>query len=102
LVQALRYKPEGRAVDPDSRAVAGISVSNPVGGVDVCVVCCTAKVKEQTGEKDRQTDNERIKMASLSCSFTQFFRPHCGPGVDSDSNRNEYQESFLGVKTAGA
>jgi hypothetical protein len=27
---------------------------------------------------------------------------HCGPGVDSASNRNEYQESFLGVKTAGA
>jgi hypothetical protein len=24
------------------------------------------------------------------------------PGVDSASNRNEYQESFLGVKTAGA
>ena len=25
-----------------------------------------------------------------------------GPGVDSASNRNEYQEYFLGVKTAGA
>jgi hypothetical protein len=25
-----------------------------------------------------------------------------GPGVDSASNRNEYQKSFLGVKTAGA
>jgi len=29
------------------------------------------------------------------------FRSHCGPGVDSASNRNEYQEHFLGVKTAG-
>jgi hypothetical protein len=29
-------------------------------------------------------------------------RLHCGPEVDSASNRNEYQESFLGVKTAGA
>jgi len=27
---------------------------------------------------------------------------HYGPGVDSDSNRNEYQEHFLGVKAAGA
>ena len=27
---------------------------------------------------------------------------HYGPGVDSASNRNEYQEHFLGVKTAGA
>ena len=30
------------------------------------------------------------------------FRSHCGPGVDSASNRNEYQEYFLGVKVAGA
>jgi len=30
------------------------------------------------------------------------FRSHHGPGVDSASNRNEYQEYFLGVKAAGA
>ena len=30
------------------------------------------------------------------------FRSHYGPGVDSASNRNEYQEDFLGVKAAGA
>ena len=30
------------------------------------------------------------------------FRSHYDPGVDSDSNRNEYQEYFLGVKAAGA
>jgi len=30
------------------------------------------------------------------------FHPHYGPGVDSTSNRNEYQEYFLGVKAAGA
>jgi hypothetical protein len=30
------------------------------------------------------------------------FRPHYGPGVDPDSNRNEYQEYFLGVKAASA
>ena len=29
------------------------------------------------------------------------FRTHCGPGVDSVSKRNEYQEDFLGVKAAG-
>jgi hypothetical protein len=27
---------------------------------------------------------------------------HSGPGVDSASNRNEYQEYFLGVKAASA
>jgi len=30
------------------------------------------------------------------------FRSHYGPGDDSASNRNEYQEYFLRVKTAGA
>ena len=29
------------------------------------------------------------------------FRSHYGPGVDSASNRNDYQEYFLGVKVAG-
>ena len=29
------------------------------------------------------------------------FRSHYVPGVDSASNRNEYQEYFLGVKAAG-
>jgi len=30
------------------------------------------------------------------------FRSHYGSEVDSASNRNEYQEHFLGVKAAGA
>ena len=30
------------------------------------------------------------------------FRLHFGSGVDSASNRNEYQEYFLGVEAAGA
>ena len=30
------------------------------------------------------------------------FRSHYCPGVDSTSNRNEYQENFLGLKVAGA
>ena len=29
------------------------------------------------------------------------FRSHYGPGVDSASNRNEYQDYFLGVKATG-
>ena len=42
--------------------------------------------------------------ASVSGFFIDIksFRSHYGPGVDSASNRNEYQEYFLGVKTAGA
>ena len=32
----------------------------------------------------------------------KYFWSHYGPGVDSASNRNDYQEYFLVVKTAGA
>ena len=35
-------------------------------------------------------------------SLSYYSRSHCGPRVDSASNRNEYQEHFLGVKAAGA
>ena len=34
--------------------------------------------------------------------YIKSFRSHYGPGVDSASNRSEYQEHFLGVKAAGA
>ena len=33
-------------------------------------------------------------------SLTQSFQSHYSPEFDSASNRNEYQEYFLGVKTA--
>ena len=35
-------------------------------------------------------------------SITSSFRPHYDPGVDSASNRNEYQKYFLRVKAVGA
>jgi len=34
--------------------------------------------------------------------LTLSFRPHYSSGVDSGSNRNEYQEYFLGIKVVGA
>jgi len=37
-----------------------------------------------------------------SCIDIKSFRSHYDPGVDLASNRNEYQEYFLGVKAAGA
>ena len=39
---------------------------------------------------------------SIPAGVIGIFHWHCGPGVDSVSNRNEYQEHFLGVKAAGA
>ena len=44
-----------------------------------------------------------ISVASLEFfSDIKSFRSHFGPGVDSASNRNEYQEHLLGVKAAAA
>ena len=54
LVEALRYKPEGRGYDS--------------------------------------------RWCHWNFSLTQSFQLHYGPGVDSASNRNEYQEYFLGGK----
>jgi hypothetical protein len=34
--------------------------------------------------------------------FIDIILPHNGPGIDSVSNRNEYQEYILGIKAAGA
>jgi hypothetical protein len=54
LVEALRYKPEGRGFDS--------------------------------------------RWCHWNFTLTHSFRSHYGPGVDSASNRNEYQENFLGGK----
>jgi len=50
------------------------------------------------------TTNRKVAVsipAGVSGFFidTKFFRSHYGPGVDSGSNRNKYQEHFLGVKS---
>jgi hypothetical protein len=42
------------------------------------------------------------KVAGSLDFLLTFFRPHYGPGIDSASNRNEYEECFLGVIAAGA
>jgi hypothetical protein len=51
-----------------------------------------------------QLVNSGIDSRWCHCNFslTQSFRPYYGPGVDSASNRNEYQGYFLRVKVAGA
>ena len=46
----------------------------------------------------------RFPMGSLDFSLTYSFQPHYGPGVESASKRNEYQEYLIGggVKAASA
>jgi len=56
----------------------------------------------------RCCDTNRKVAVSIPAGVSGFFfdiksfQSHYGPGVDSDSNRNEYQGYFLGVKAAGA
>ena len=55
----------------------------------------------------RCCDTNRKDAGSIQAGVSGFFidikpfRSHYGPGVDSASNRNEYQKHFLGVKSAG-
>jgi len=44
----------------------------------------------------------RSQLVSVDFSLTKYSLSHHDPGVDSASNRNEYQEHFLEVKAAGA
>ena len=44
----------------------------------------------------------RFQIVSLEFFIDISPRSHYDPGVDSASNRNEYQEHFLEVKAAGA
>jgi len=48
---------------------------------------------------DLQARRSRVRFPMVI--FDISFRPHYGPVDDSDSNRNEYQKYFLGVREAG-
>ena len=63
------------------------------GGVAQCLRCCATN-RKVAGSIPASVSGFFIDIKS--------FRSHYVPGVDSTSNRNEYQEHFLGVKAAGA
>ena len=54
------------------------------------------------GESSGRKDVCSIPDGVTAIFINIIFQPHCGPEVDSASNRNEYQEYSLGVKAAGA
>jgi len=64
------------------------------------------KLKKEIGTKRLKCCAANRKVAdSIPAGVSGFFiyiKSHNGPGIDSASNRNEYQEYFLGVKAAGA
>jgi hypothetical protein len=74
----------------------------------LCIYACTIYLGTAVAQCLRCYATNRKPAGSILASVSvffidiKFFRPHCGPGVDSVSNRNEYQEYFLGIKAAGA
>ena len=88
LVEVLRYKPEGRGFDfrrrhgnlktipvaerskarVCSRSSAGIAGSNPAGRIDISVVCCKYRQKD-----DKRTSTDEVQ------STTKQKNSQCGP-----------------------
>ena len=74
----------------------------------MCVNYATLKVGTAVAQWLRCCATNRKVAGSISAGVSGFpvdiksFRSHYDPWVDSVSNRNEYQEHFLGVKAAVA
>ena len=90
-----------RVRSSDNRIIAVIQFNKcniipPGGGGHAVALLVEALLYKPEG---RRFDSWRCHW---NFSLTQSFRPHYGPEVDSSSNRNEYQEYFLGVNAAGA
>ena len=74
----------------------------------LCVLCIFYIFYSAVAQWLRCCATSRKVAGSIPAGVSGFFidiksfRSHYGLGVDSASNRNEYQEHFLGVKAAGA
>jgi len=80
-----------------------IAMSYDVFIQNTCLICGRTAVAQ--GLRCCVTNRKVAgSIPAVSAFFIEIksFRSHYVPGVDSASNRNEYQEYFLGVKTAGA
>ena len=91
---ATRYGLDGPGsnADPNSRALAGVAGSNPAGGLDVCVVCCTVKGQKAKPEQSglRSTDKvEREKKNRLRARFSAPVQK-TGPGVQPAKMGTEF------------
>ena len=73
---------------------------------NVSVICCCEGERDGLVVKALRYKPAGRGFDSRWCrwnfSVTYSLRSHYGPGVDSASNRNEYQVYFLGVMAAGA
>ena len=66
-----------------------------------CNLHAAAQLVEALGYKPEGRGFD-YRWCQWNFSLTYSFRQHYDPGVGSVSNRNEYQEYFLGVKKVGA
>ena len=82
-----------RGVPQSPHENAGITLEPQGTAVAQWLRCCA---------KNRKVAGSIPVNVSGFSSDIKSFRSHYGPGVDSASNRNEYQEYFLGVKATGA
>jgi len=100
---ALYVKERSTAITPK---MSGLTVQNLVVRVSRCrdsytpgVKCCfVGELQKKYGWVQSWFEGRGFDSRWCHWNFwlTQTFRPHYGPGVDSASNRNEYQEYFLG------
>jgi hypothetical protein len=74
---------------------------SPTECVCVCVRVCVCGVVVKALRYKPAGRGFDSRWCHWNFSVTSF-RSHYGPGVDTASNRNEYQVYFLGVKAAGA
>ena len=93
---------------------SGVQGSALLGGPVICVLCL--KIMTNFGSQvicgtyctfpccatNRQVAGSIPAVVSGFFIDIKSLRSHYDPGVDSASNRNEYQEYFLGVNAAGA
>ena len=76
--------------------------------VNKILICCNHELGTAVAQWLRCCATNRKVAGSIPAGVVgnffdiKTFRSHYGPVVDSLSNRNEYQDLFLGVKAAGA
>ena len=113
VVKVLYYKSEGRWFDPSWCHCIQEMIHQHNSFYYYINICYTTCFDHSSGHHQVSRRDYRI---TEGCAhiwdpisgvigffiYINSFRSHYGPGVDSASNRNEYQEHFLGVKAAGA
>ena len=74
---------------------------NPIA-INKCIKACHISQRLRCCATNRKVAGSIQAGVSGFSIDIKSFRMHYGPGIDSASNRNEYQEYFKGIKLADA